>query len=178
MKNADSLLFTPLQVGRFHLEHRIVLAPLTRLRNVGFSANAKPEQRLYYEQRSSNGGLVINEATLISPRASGNRKMPGIWNEELARQWAPIVEAIKSRGGIAVAQLWHLGRAAGIKWNYEGKDYEPIAPSALKPSEKAVLPRPMTLSEIDQTVEEYGNAARLAIEVAGFDMVEIHGANG
>lgn len=176
--NADSQLFTPIKVGRFQLQHRVVLAPLTRMRNVGFSANMKPEQRLYYEQRSSKGGLVINEATLISPQAGGYKKLPGIWNEAQARQWKPIVEAIKAKGGIAVAQIWHQGRAAEVRWKTEEKEYEPVAPSALKSSESAVVPRPMTLAEIDQTVEDYGRAARLAIEEAGFDMVEIHGANG
>ncbi|CAI0421960.1 unnamed protein product [Linum tenue] len=110
---ADALaipLLTPYQMGKFHLSHRIVLAPLTRQRSYGYVP--QPHAILYYSQRTTKGGLLIAEATAVSDTAQGYKDAPGIWTEEQVEAWKPIVDAVHAKGGIFFCQLWHVGRVS------------------------------------------------------------------
>ncbi|MCL7031481.1 hypothetical protein MKW94_019454 [Papaver nudicaule] len=108
-------LMSPYKMGRFQLSHRVVLAPLGRLRSKNYLA--QPHAILYYSQRTTNGGFLISEATLISGTGIGYTTTPGIWTMEQVEAWKPIVKAIHEKGGIFFCQLWHPGRVlddAGI----------------------------------------------------------------
>ncbi|KAK0431538.1 hypothetical protein EV421DRAFT_1893348 [Armillaria borealis] len=157
-------LFQPTQVGSVLLKHRVVLAPLTRFRA---SKAHIPHVRIvkeYYEQRAhAPGTLLITEATYIAERAGGYDNIPGIWNEHQIEAWKEITDAIHAKGSYIFCQLWALGRC--IRSESPGLSSESVAP------------RPLTVEEIQEYVELYAQAARNAVS-AGFDGVEIHGANG
>ncbi|OCF36458.1 NADPH2 dehydrogenase [Kwoniella heveanensis CBS 569] len=168
-------LFTPLKTGAIPLKHRVVMAPLTRFRaheGTGVPSELAIE---YYKQRASDGGLIITEATFISDAARGYDKVPGIYTPEQVEGWKKITDAVHSKGGFIFCQLWHLGRVAVPQ----------IAPTVYAasdiPDPSNDGPKPklhvMTEQDIDRTVDEYVHAAKTARE-AGFDGVEIHGANG
>lgn len=175
-----SPFFSPLTVGAFELPNRIVLAPMTRSRSdddglvPSFAAD-------YYAQRA-DAGLVISEATNISPQAVGYAYTPGIWSDAQVEAWKPVVEAVHDRGGRFVLQLWHTGRIS----HPDLHDGElPVAPSALKPEGQAytregmkdhVEPRALETDEIPRIVGDYRRAAENA-KAAGFDGVEVHSAN-
>ncbi|HGH4624786.1 TPA: alkene reductase [Enterobacter hormaechei] len=177
-------LFSPLKIGPLELAHRIVMAPLTRMRasqpgNVPYSLNVE-----YYRQRASAGGLIITEGSQISPTAQGMPATPGIHSEAQIDGWKTVTEAVHSRGGLIFLQLWHVGRVSHSSL-LEGKS--PVAPSAIAAPGNAFTatfgrvpyetPRPLTMAEIAAVVGDYARAARNA-QQAGFDGVEIHGANG
>ncbi|XP_073099734.1 putative 12-oxophytodienoate reductase 11 isoform X3 [Elaeis guineensis] len=103
-------LLTPYKMGRFHLPHRIVLAPLTRQRSFGNVPQS--HAILYYSQRASKGGLLIAEATGVSDTAQGYPNTPGIWTKQLVEAWKPIVDAVHEKGGIFFCQIWHVGRVS------------------------------------------------------------------
>ncbi|MCL6730869.1 alkene reductase [Sphingomonas hankyongi] len=173
-------LFDPLELGALHLPNRIVMAPLTRAR-AGRDAVPTPIMAEYYAQRAS-AGLIISEATGITREGLGWPNAPGLWNQAQVEGWKPVVAAVHEAGGHMVAQLWHMGRlvhpdlgetqpvssspitAPGDAHTYEGK----------KPY---VEPRAATAADIDRIVKDYARAARNAVS-AGFDGVQIHGANG
>ena len=174
-------LFGPLQAGAFKLRNRIVLAPLTRCRS---SAGRVPNDlmREYYVQRAS-AGLMISEATSVSAMGVGYPDTPGIWSEEQVGGWKRITEAIHAAGGTILLQLWHVGRVSHP--DYLGGAL-PVAPSAIAPTGHVslmrplrdyVVPRPLDLNEIPGIVAEYRRGAENA-KRAGFDGVEVHGANG
>ncbi|ORY02891.1 FMN-linked oxidoreductase [Basidiobolus meristosporus CBS 931.73] len=173
-------LFESIQVGRNKLEHRVVLAPLTR-----FRANDQgvPQDiaRLYYEQRASKGGLLITEATFVSPDGGGLPHVPGIYSPAQIEGWKKVTEAVHKKGGVIYLQLWFLGRA-GMSMFLPDK-HQPVSASAIAitgqvhPGMPYETPRSLELSEIPQIVNSYKQAALNAIE-SGFDGVEIHGANG
>lgn len=174
-------LFDPLRAGAFSLKNRIVLAPLTRCRA---SAGRVPNDlmREYYVQRAS-AGLLISEATSISPNGVGYPDTPGIWSEEQVAGWRNITDAVHTAGGTIVLQLWHVGR---ISDPFYLNGSLPVAPSAiapnghvslLRPTRGYVVPRALELAEIPGIVAEYRRGAENA-KRAGFDGVEIHGANG
>lgn len=175
----SSKLFTPLQIGKSQLQHRMVLAPLTRFR-ASDEHVPTPMMVEYYTQRASvPGTLLITEATFISPRGAGYPNVPGLWTSEQLAGWKKVTDAVHAKGSYIYVQLWALGRAANPKQLKEefGLDVisssdVPIDPAA---SEK---PRPLTEEEIHQFINDYKEAARKAVEEAGFDGVEIHGANG
>ncbi|XP_039000521.1 putative 12-oxophytodienoate reductase 11 isoform X1 [Hibiscus syriacus] len=150
-------LLVPYKMASFSLSHRIVLAPMSRLRSHNFLA--QPHAILYYSQRTTPGGFLIGEASGISPTAQGYPNTPGIWTKEQVEAWKPIVDAVHKKGGIFFCQLWHTGRSSD--------NSEASFPA----------PRRLTTHEITQVVNDFRNAARNAVE-AGFDGVEIHGANG
>ncbi|KAJ3675331.1 hypothetical protein LUZ60_004373 [Juncus effusus] len=153
-------LLTPYKMGKFHLSHRIVLAPLTRLR----SYNNLPQEhaKLYYAQRATPGGLLISEATGVSETAQGYKHSPGIWTQEQVEAWKPIVDSVHAKGGIFFCQIWHVGRAS----KYEDGSIEAFSP-----------PKSLSTDEIPQIVDDFTLSARNAIQ-AGFDGVEIHCAYG
>ncbi|KAK0229210.1 hypothetical protein EDD85DRAFT_852053 [Armillaria nabsnona] len=170
-------LFEPTQVGSISLKHRVVLAPLTRFRA---SKAHTPHVRIvkeYYEQRAHTPGtLLITEATYIAERAGGYDNIPGIWNQDQIEAWKEITNAIHAKGSYIFCQLWALGRASDPKvLGSKGLPY--VSASDVKLSSETVAPRPLTVEEIQEYVQLYAQAARNAIS-AGFDGVEIHGANG
>jgi N-ethylmaleimide reductase len=178
-------LFSPLRLGTHQLKHRVVMAPLTRMRaqqpgNVPTNLNAR-----YYCQRASAGGLLVTEATQISPRGQGYPATPGIYSPEQVKGWRLVTEAVHEKGALIFAQLWHVGRISHPSHQPDGG--LPIAPSPVKPAGNAFTaswaqepfptPREIRLDEIPSLVEEYRAAARNAL-AAGFDGVELHAANG
>lgn len=131
----------------------------------------------YYSQRGGQPGtLLITEATLISPRAAGFKHCPGIYNDAQVAQWKRVTDAVHARGSYIFLQLWALGRAA-FPDVIEGEGYSYTAPSPIGLSDRPKVPRALTISEIKQLREDYVQSALKAIE-AGFDGIEIHGANG
>ena len=176
-----SKLFEPLQAGELLLPNRIVMAPLTRCRATGDRVpNAL--MQTYYTQRAG-AGLIISEATSVTPMGVGYPDTPGIWSDAQVAGWAPIVEAVHAAGGRMVLQLWHVGRISDpIYLNGQ----LPVAPSAIaasghvslvRPKKNYVTPRALELEEIPGVIEAYRQGAENA-KKAGFDGVEIHGANG
>ncbi|MEY2600513.1 MAG: hypothetical protein RLZZ142_2772 [Verrucomicrobiota bacterium] len=175
-------LFTPVRIGAVHAKNRIFLAPLTRCRalpgHVPGEMNAE-----YYAQRAS-GGLLIAEATSVSPRGFGYPNTPGIFTEEQVAGWRKVTDAVHSAGGLLFLQLWHVGRVSHPVFQPGGA--LPVAPSAIRPAgqvftgtgmEEYVTPRALEREEIGGIVEEYARGAELALR-AGCDGVEIHNANG
>jgi N-ethylmaleimide reductase len=180
-------LFSPLKLGRHSLAHRVVMAPLTRMRADQLSYAPRPLSVEYYRQRATPGGLIIAEASPVSPTARGNPATPGIYTDEQIEGWRAITEAVHAEGGVIFLQLWHVGRVSHSSFQPSGA--LPVAPSAvaidgalktmtatgtLAPYE---TPRALSTAEIAGIVADFGNAARNALQ-AGFDGVEIHGANG
>ncbi|KAK9756170.1 hypothetical protein RND81_01G078500 [Saponaria officinalis] len=175
-------LLTPYKMGNFHLSHRVVLAPLTRQRSYGNVP--QPHAILYYSQRTTNGGLLISEATGVSDTAQGYQHTPGIWTKEQVEAWKPIVDAVHAKGGVFFCQLWHVGRVSNTGFQPNGQapiscTDRPISPSLQSYGSDAHFstPRRLEIDEIPSIVNDFRHAARNAIE-AGFDGVEIHGANG
>lgn len=174
-------LFDPLQAGAFKLKNRVVLAPLTRCRA---SAGRVPNDlmRQYYGQRAS-AGLIISEATSVTPHGVGYPDTPGIWSDDQVAGWKKITDAVHAAGGTILLQLWHVGRISDPLY-LDGA--LPVAPSAiaakghvslLRPKKEFVTPRALELSEIPGVIADYRRGAENA-KRAGFDGVEIHGANG
>lgn len=180
--STEKTLFTPIQLGAYKLPNRIVMAPLTRNRagagNVPQSLNV-----IYYQQRAS-AGLIIAEATQVSPQGVGYPNTPGIHSTDQVAGWQQVTQAVHSKGGRIFLQLWHVGRISHPSLQPNGA--LPVAPSAVRPQGEAmtyagmqpyVTPRALELEEIPGIVEQYRQAAQNAM-VAGFDGVEVHGANG
>jgi len=176
-------LFTPIKLGRIELANRIVMAPLTRNRAALPGNLPQDINATYYAQRAG-AGLIITEATPISPMAHGYPALPGISTPEQIAGWKKITDAVHANGGKIVMQLWHVGRISHPSLLPDNA--LPVAPSAIKPAGQAftytglqdyVTPRALTLEELPGIVEEYRVAAQNAKD-AGFDGVEVHSANG
>jgi 2,4-dienoyl-CoA reductase-like NADH-dependent reductase (Old Yellow Enzyme family) len=174
-------LFDPLQLGELTLKNRIVMAPLTRARS-GDTRTPGPMVAEYYAQRVS-AGLIIGEATSVTPMGVGYAATPGLWSEAQVAGWKLTTAAVHRAGGLIFAQLWHVGRISDPVF-LDGQ--APVSASAvaakgnvslLQPKRPYPVPRPLTLAEIADVVEAYRRAAENA-ERAGFDGVELHGANG
>jgi N-ethylmaleimide reductase len=176
-------LFEPLRIGPLTLPHRIVMAPLTR-RRAGAGKVPTELSALYYEQRAS-AALIISESIEVDPRSGGDvPTRPGIFNGAQAEGWKRITERVHHAGGRIFAQLSHLGRASHPLLLADGA--EPVAPSAIAADGNAFtregpkpfpVPHALEIEEIPAIVAQFVHAARLALE-AGFDGVELHGANG
>jgi N-ethylmaleimide reductase len=179
-----SKLFAPIRIGASDLAHRVVLAPLTRMR-ADLPGNIPNNlMATYYGQRASPGGVMITEATFISPAGNGGYASPGIVTDSQVAGWQKVVDAVHARGATILLQLWHVGRQSHV--DLQPNSHAPIAPSAIQAEVRALLangpaigsmPRAIELSEIRGLVDEYRRAAQRAKE-AGFDGVEVHGANG
>jgi N-ethylmaleimide reductase len=176
-------LFSPLRLGRLALPNRIVMAPLTRNRATVPGNLPNDLMATYYAQRAS-AGLIITEATPISPMAHGYPALPGIYTPEQVAGWKAVTDAVHARGGRIYMQLWHVGRISHPSLLPDNA--LPVAPSAIKPAGQAytyqglqdyVTPRALETGEIPGIVEEYRAAAHNALD-AGFDGVEVHAANG
>ena len=174
-------LHDPLRAGAFTLRNRIIMAPLTRCRS---SAGRVPNDLMlkYYVQRAS-AGLILTEATAVDPMGVGYPDTPGIWSEEQVAGWKKITAAVHAAGGRILLQLWHVGRVSDPVYLNGAL---PVAPSAIAPSghvslirpqKPFVTPRALDLAEIPGIVAAFKQGAENALR-AGFDGVEIHGANG
>lgn len=169
-------LISPLRIGKLDLKHRVVMAPLTRIRA---DEDHVPLDiaREYYSQRASvPGTLLISEGTFISARAGGRDHVPGIWSEAQIKQWKTITDAVHDHGSFIFCQLWALGRAA--EPDDLGKHgYSVVSSGNIPMTESSPVPKPIGEDEISAWTDDYARAAKNAI-AAGFDGVEIHGANG
>lgn len=174
-------LFDPLEVGDLLLPNRVLMAPLTRSR-AGSSRTPNALMAEYYAQRAS-AGLIVSEATVVTPMGIGYADTPGIWSTEQVTGWKQVTQAVHAAGGRMFLQLWHVGRISHPVF-LDGK--VPVAPSALAPSGNVSLLRPATpfvtpraleRREIPEIVAAFARGAQNA-ELAGFDGVELHGANG
>ncbi|OCK73771.1 FMN-linked oxidoreductase [Lepidopterella palustris CBS 459.81] len=181
----DSALFKPWKLGKLQLEHKIVQAPLTRMRATKESDGIFVPGDLnveYYKQRANKGGLQLTEATDICHYASGYPGVPGVFSPSQLAGWKRVTDAVHSKGGFIFCQLWHTGRASPASFR---QGQQPTSSSDIPITGKALdgteysdgPPRPMTVEEIHTTTKEFAAAAKRAIE-AGFDGIEIHGANG
>ncbi|KAL2477587.1 12-oxophytodienoate reductase 1 [Forsythia ovata] len=171
-------LLTSYKMGKFNLSHRVVLAPLTR--NRSYNNIPQPHAAVYYSQRASSGGLLITEATGVSDTAQGYPHTPGIWTKEQVEAWKPIVDAVHRKGGIFFCQLWHVGRVSNYEFQPNGQAPISCTDKGITPGlggENWPRPRRLRTDEIPGIVNDFRLAARNVIE-AGFDGVEIHGANG
>ncbi|CEP14555.1 hypothetical protein [Parasitella parasitica] len=174
-------LFSPIKVGANALKHRIVLAPLTRFRAAEKTAVSSDLQVDYYKQRASNGGLLITEATFISRLAGSYPQAPGIYSKEQIEAWKKVTSAVHEKNAVIFLQLWHIGRVGS---KYLNPNQEQVVSASDIPVQGKTMeggdyevPRALEIDEIKAITNEYAQAAKNAIE-AGFDGVEIHGANG
>jgi N-ethylmaleimide reductase len=180
-------LFSPLQVGPYRLNHRVVMAPLTRMRAEKPSLAPRPLNAEYYAQRATPGGLIIAEASPVMATGFGSPGVPGIYSEQQIAGWREVVDAVHAKGGVIFLQLWHVGRVSHSSFQPGG--VLPVAPSAvpISPDFKTATadgkvvpyetPRALETSEIPGVVDAYREAAGNALR-CGFDGVEVHGANG
>ncbi|RKR81865.1 N-ethylmaleimide reductase [Mucilaginibacter gracilis] len=187
------MLFSKYQMGQYDLKNRIVMPPMTRSR-AAKGEIATPLMAKYYSQRAS-AGLIISEGTQISKQGQGYAWTPGIFNTEQIAGWKLVTESVHQNGGLIFAQLWHVGRISHVTLQENGA--QPVAPSAILADGVKVfldgsgngpgagagemvqhsMPRELTVSEIKKIIQEYAQAAKNAI-AAGFDGIELHGANG
>lgn len=182
-------LFSPYTLGAYSLKNRFLMAPLTRSRATEPGDIPNELMATYYAQRAG-AGIIIAEATQVSRQGMGYARTPGIYTPEQVEGWKRVTTAVHQQGGTIFLQIWHVGRVSSHRVN----GLQPVAPSAIiahntnvyifdgAPNGDATFipvdaPREMTTADIDQAVEEYARGARNAI-AAGFDGVEIHGANG
>ena len=181
--SGKEIMFTPVSLGSIQIKNRLVMAPLTRMRAVAGDVPS-PLAKTYYAQRAS-AGLIITEATQISPLGMGYPATPGIYSAEQTAAWKEIVAAVHEKGGSIVAQLWHVGRISHSSLHPE--QGLPEAPSAIAPAGQTYgadwklhnyeTPRAMSLDDIARLLKEFEIAAQNA-KAAGFDGIEIHSANG
>jgi N-ethylmaleimide reductase len=175
-------LFSPINLGGLRLPNRIVMAPLTRNR-AAVGDVPQPMHATYYSQRAT-AGLIISEASPISPQGVGYPRTPGIYTEAQIAGWQGVTQAVHDAGGRIYQQLWHVGRISHPDLQPNGEI--PVAPSAICPAGEAftatgmqpfLTPRALEQDEIQAIVAQYARAARKSLQ-AGFDGVEVHAANG
>ena len=181
MQHTRTDLFSPVQLGALALANRIVMAPLTRSR-MGADGVPGALHAEYYAQRAS-AGLIISEATNISPQARGYALTPGIWSEQQVAGWKTVTDAVHAAGGKIVCQLWHVGRFSHVDLQPDGA--APVAPSAIRAQgqtyteqgmQDVSMPRALETGEMAGIIAQYRHAAVCA-QRAGFDGVEVHSAN-
>ncbi|KAI8074267.1 uncharacterized protein B0P05DRAFT_512803 [Gilbertella persicaria] len=176
----STALFSPIKIGRHTLNHRVILAPLTRFRATedGVPTEIQAE---YYQQRASEGGLLITEATFITDRAGGIPYIPGIYSQKQIEGWKKVTRAVHEKKAVIYLQLWHIGRAAFSKNNPNQEQVVSASDVPIEgPSwfgEAHEVPRPLTIDEIQGLIQEFRQAVVNAIE-AGFDGVEIQCGGG
>jgi 2,4-dienoyl-CoA reductase-like NADH-dependent reductase (Old Yellow Enzyme family) len=174
-------LLDPIQIGEITLPNRVIMSPLTRLR--GTPDHIPTELMIEYYTQRATAGLIISEGIPVVPQGVGYANVPGIWSSQQTDAWKPVTESVHRAGGRIFAQIWHVGRISDPQF-LEGQ--LPVAPSAIRPAGHVSLVRPITeygtpralnKSEIPGIVEGFRKGAENA-KIAGFDGVEIHGANG
>jgi len=175
-------LFDPVRVGEIDLANRVVMAPLTR--NRAAAGQVPSELAVEYYRQRAGAGLIISEATQVCPEGQGYLDTPGIHSAEQVAGWRRVTDAVHAVGGRIVAQLWHVGRISHVSLQPGGK--APVSSTARRAETKTLTaegwepvsaPRALRTEEIAAVVASYRHAARCAIH-AGFDGVEVHGANG
>ncbi|HEX5344820.1 MAG TPA: alkene reductase [Duganella sp.] len=175
-------LFDPITIGDLTLKNRVIMAPLTRARAIGGGRVPNALMAKYYEQRAS-AGLILSEATAVTPQGVGYADTPGLWSDEQVEGWKQVTAAVHAKGGVIFAQLWHVGRISDPSF-LNGEP--PVSASAiaaeghvslLRPQRPYPVPRALETAEIPGIVAAYKKAAENA-KKAGFDGVQIHGANG
>lgn len=175
-------LFDPITIGNLALKNRVVMAPLTRARAIGGGRVPNALMAQYYEQRAT-AGLILSEATAVTPHGVGYADTPGLWSDEQVEGWKQVTAAVHAKGGLIFAQLWHVGRISDPSF-LNGEP--PVSASAiaaqghvslLRPQRPYPVPRALAIEELAGIVAAYKKAAENA-KKAGFDGVEIHGANG
>lgn len=181
-------LFSPIRLGALQLKHRVIMAPLTRSRSVQPDSVPGDLMLVYYDQRASDGGLIISEATNISLTSRGWLGAPGLYSDEQVNGWKAITAAVKAKGGHMFAQLWHTGRSSHVAMTGGA---QPVSASVHEsywkdPSHLVSIPggwaqssphRAASVQEIGEITEDYRKAAGRAMD-AGFEGVELHAANG
>src|ERR1700728_782599 len=181
-------LFSPIQLGSLRLKHRVIMAPLTRSRSVQPDSVPGDLMRTYYEQRASDGGLIIAEATNISLTSRGWLGAPGLYSDEQVRGWKAITDAVKAKGGHMFAQLWHTGRSSHVAMTggahpvtasvHESYWKDPSHLVSIAGGWAQSSPhRALKVPEIADIVQDYRKAAERAMD-AGFEGIELHAANG
>ncbi|KAJ3777544.1 hypothetical protein FB446DRAFT_806014 [Lentinula raphanica] len=173
-----SKLFSPIKVGHMRLEHRVVMAPMTRLRTTKTSAILKVVKEYYAQRASTPGTFLISEGAVISPRATGFPGLPGIWSEEQIAAWKEVVDAVHAKGSYIYLQIAAMGRAAQSS---DLKSYDTtydIFGAGDIPMAGGEITRKMSIEEIQASIEQFAQAAANAVQRGGFDGVELHGANG
>jgi N-ethylmaleimide reductase len=188
LETTQSTLFSPISFGDLSLKHRVIMAPLTRSRSVQPDSIPGDLMREYYEQRASEGGLILGEATNISLTSRGWLGAPGLYSDLQVAGWKKITSAVKAKGGHMFAQLWHTGRSSHTAMTGGAT---PVSASVneqywLNPNHLVSIPgswaqpsphRALTVTEIAGIVQDYKRAAERAMD-AGFEGVELHAANG
>lgn len=188
LKEKNCALFTPVQFGPLQLKHRVVMAPLTRSRSVQPDSVPGDLMKKYYEQRATDGGLIITEATNISLTSRGWLGAPGLYTSEQVTGWKQIVSAVRARGGHMFAQLWHTGRSSHTALTGGAMPASASVDPAYwqNPGHLVSIPggwvqpsphRALSVAEISDVVQDYRRAAERAMD-AGFEGVELHAANG
>src|SRR5215471_1760080 len=176
-------LFEPYKLGPITLPNRFVMAPLTRNRAAPGTFVPSPLAADYYSQRAS-AGLLITEASQVSQQGQGYQDTPGIYSKEQVAGWRKVTDKVHERGGKIFIQLWHVGRISHVDLQANGA--APVAPSAIRAKGKTFVnggfadvsePRALELSEIPGIIDDFRRATKNAL-AAGFDGVEVHGANG
>ncbi|MEM8962924.1 MAG: alkene reductase [Acidobacteriota bacterium] len=176
-------LFTPLDLEPLMLPNRVLMSPMTRSRARQPGDVQGEMHARYYAQRAS-AGMIVTEATQVSPQGKGYIATPGIYSEEQVEGWRTVTTAVHANGGRIFAQLWHVGRISHV--SFQPDDEAPLAPSAIRANAKTFTaggledvsePRALEIGEIKAVVDEFRRAAENA-EAAGFDGVELHGGNG
>lgn len=185
--HGPGILQTPYSSRYLNLAHRVVLAPMTRMRANDETGVPNESAATYYAERTIPGSLLISEGTVVHPRGKGFPRTPGIWTQEQALAWKPITDAVHKAQGTFFVQLWHVGR---VSVPSQTGGLPPFSSTAAhlpgehvlfgddNGTEPYVDSHPMTMEDIKDVVGQFSHAAKLAVEVAGFDGVEIHGANG
>ncbi|GMH08858.1 hypothetical protein Nepgr_010698 [Nepenthes gracilis] len=184
-EEGKSDLFSPYKMSRWQLNHRVAMAPLTRCR----APNRIPNEALarHYAQRATAGGLIISEATIVSPVGAGYPRTPGIYTEEQVRGWKKVVDAVHDKGGVFFCQLWHVGRSSHHVYQPDGGAPVSSTNKAISERWKIMMPdgsydqhsqpRALAAEELPEIVDQFRRGAINAIR-AGFDGVEVHGAYG
>jgi 2,4-dienoyl-CoA reductase-like NADH-dependent reductase (Old Yellow Enzyme family) len=178
-------LFDKLTIGDITLENRVIMAPLTRMRSIQPGDIPQQLNALYYAQRAG-AGLIISEATQISPQGKGYPATPGIYSKEQVEGWKLVTKAVHEKGGKIFLQLWHVGRISHKSLQIDNN--LPVAPSAIPAKNSGTYdskwkpvaietPHALEIVEIKAIMADYKKATENAVE-AGFDGVELHGANG
>ncbi|KAJ3769554.1 hypothetical protein FB446DRAFT_693394 [Lentinula raphanica] len=173
-----SKLFSPIRVGNMQLEHRVVMAPMTRLRTTKTSSILKVVKEYYSQRASTPGTFLISEGAVISPRATGFPGLPGIWSDEQIAAWKEVVGAVHAKESYIYLQIAAMGRAAQLSVikSYDAT-YDVVGAGDI-PMAGGEVPRQMSIEEIQASIEQFAQAAANAVHRAGFDGVELHGANG
>ncbi|CAO0799709.1 unnamed protein product [Mucor circinelloides] len=179
--NNNKVIFSPIKLGNHNLQHRVVMAPLTRFRA---TLDAVPTDLMVeqYKQRATEGGLMITEATFITRLAGGYTRAPGIYTQEQINAWKKVTAAVHEKKATIFLQLWHVGRAGANRLNPNNEQVVSASDIAIRGNHMLMTgpydkPHALTLDEIKAIVQDYRQAALNAME-AGFDGVEIHSGNG